>query len=54
MPVHFSRFRETRSSAGIILVSQDLDIGAAIDNLLLIWTTTVSQEWLNHLGFIPL
>jgi Domain of unknown function (DUF5615) len=53
MAGHFSRFRETRSSAGIIVVSQDLDIGAAIEDLLLIWTTTDAQEWLNHLGFLP-
>lgn len=54
MPAHLSRFRETRSSAGIIIVLQDLDIGAAIEDLLLIWAATDSQEWLNHLGFIPL
>jgi hypothetical protein len=54
MPAHFSRFRETRSSAGIILVSQDLDIGSAIEDLLLIWAATDSEEWANHLGFIPL
>ena len=54
MPGHFSRFREERSGAGIIIVSQDLDIGAAIEDLLLIWAATDSEEWLNHLGFIPL
>src|SRR5580658_8313813 len=36
MPGHFARFRETLSSPGIILVSQELDIGAAIEDLLLI------------------
>jgi hypothetical protein len=29
MPGHFMRFRETESSPGLIIVSQDLDIGAA-------------------------
>jgi hypothetical protein len=53
MPGHFARFREIRSSPGIILVSQDLDIGAAIEDLLLIWTATDSEEWLDHLGFVP-
>jgi hypothetical protein len=37
MPGHFARFWETRSSPGIIIVSQDLDIGAAIEDLLLVW-----------------
>ncbi len=54
MPGHFAHFRETRSSPGIVIVAQDLDIGAAIEDLLLIWTTTDQTEWLNHVGFIPL
>jgi Domain of unknown function (DUF5615) len=53
MPGHFARFRETRSSSGIIIVAQDLDIGLAIDDLLLIWATTDSEEWLDRLGFVP-
>lgn len=54
MPGHFARFREIRSSPGIIIVSQSLDIGAAIEDLLLIWATTDSKDWLNHLGFVPI
>jgi hypothetical protein len=53
MPRHFARFRETRSSPGIIIVSQDLDLGAAIDDLLLVWLATDSEEWKDHLGFVP-
>ena len=53
MPGHFARFRETRSSSGIIIVAQDLDIGLAIEDLLLIWATTDSEEWLDRLGFVP-
>lgn len=53
MPGHFARFRETRSSPGIIIVSQDLDIGAAIEDLVLIWAGTDSEEWRDYLGFVP-
>ena len=53
MPGHFKRFRETRSSPGVIIVSQDLEIGAAIEELLLIWVATDSEEWVDHLGFVP-
>jgi hypothetical protein len=53
MPGHFTRFRETRSSPGLIIVSQDLDIGAAIDDLLLIWEATDAEEWVDELGFVP-
>jgi hypothetical protein len=54
MPSHFARFRETRSCPGIIIVSQDLDIGAAIEDLLLIWVATDAEEWVDLLGFVPL
>ena len=54
MPGHFMRFQETRSSPGLIIVSQDLDIGAAIEELLLIWVATDAEEWVEHLGFVPI
>ena len=54
MPGHFKRFGETRSSPGVIIVSQDLEIGAAIEDLLLIWVATDSEEWVDQLGFVPL
>ena len=53
MPGHFARFRETRSCPGIVIVSQDLDIGAAIEDLLPIRTATDAEEWLDQLGFVP-
>jgi len=54
MPGHFMRFQETRSSPGLIIVSQDLDIGAAIEDLLLIWAATEADEWVGQLGFLPI
>jgi len=53
MPAHFARFPR-QMSPGVIIVSQDLDIGAAIEDLLLIWAVTDSQEWIGKLGFVPL
>lgn len=53
MPGHFARFRQTQSSPGLIIVSQDLDIGAAIEDLLLIWLSTEAEEWVEQLGFVP-
>jgi hypothetical protein len=40
MPGHFVRFCETQSNPGLIIVSQEVEIGAAIDDLLLIWLAT--------------
>lgn len=53
MPSHFVRFCERQSSPGLIIVSQDLDIGAAIDDLLSIWLATDAGEWADKLGFVP-
>jgi hypothetical protein len=53
MPAHFARFRETRSSPGIVIVSQGLEIGAAIEDLLPIWAATDSEEWRDQLGLVP-
>ena len=54
MPTHFARFQESRWSPGLIIVSQDLDIGAAIEDLLLIWAATEAEEWVGRLGFVPI
>ncbi len=40
-------------SPGVIIVSQYLDMGAAIEDILLIWAVTVADEWVNELGFLP-
>jgi hypothetical protein len=54
MPSHFAEFQKTRSSPGIIIVSQNLDIGAAIEDLLLIRAATDAEEWVAHIGFVPI
>lgn len=54
MPAHFAQFLASRSSPGLIIVPQSLDIGLAIDDLLLIWAATDGEEWRDKLGFLPL
>lgn len=54
MPGHFARFLEGRSSPGVIIVSQDLDIGAAIEDLLMIWAAMDAEEWTDQIGFVPI
>jgi Domain of unknown function (DUF5615) len=53
MPGHFAQFIKRQASPGVILVRQRLDIGAAIDDLVLIWSVTEAEEWRNRLGFLP-
>jgi hypothetical protein len=54
MPAHFARFLNIRSSPGLIIVPQDLDIGLAIEDLLLIWAASDAEEWRDKVGFLPL
>ena len=51
---HFEEFVSTRSSPGLIVVSQELPIGDAIEELLLIWATTEAEEWRDQVAFIPI
>jgi predicted nuclease of predicted toxin-antitoxin system len=54
LPAHFTRFTETQSSPGLILVSQEIDIGTAIEDLLLIWAASTLEGWRDKIGFVPL
>ena len=55
MPAYFRAFTKSDSrSAGLFLVPQSLDIGIAIEELLLIWLTSEAAEWENRLQWIPL
>ncbi|MEO8098624.1 MAG: hypothetical protein ABI811_13050 [Acidobacteriota bacterium] len=53
MPVHFARFTKDRVSPGLLIVSQSLEIGTAIDDLLLLWAITEANEWINRIGYLP-
>ncbi len=55
MPAHFRAFRNAgRQSAGVFLISQSLDVGNAIDELLLAWVASDASEWKNRLVWLPL
>jgi hypothetical protein len=55
MPVHFRNFRsEGRHSAGLFLIPQRLDLGTAIDELLLIWLASEASEWEDRIEWLPI
>ena len=54
MPAHFARFIEAQRSPGLIIVAQELDVAAAIDDLLLIWAGSDLEEWQDKIGFVPI
>ena len=55
MPAHFRVFRTAgKRSAGVFLIPQSLDVGTAIDELMLIWLASEASEWENRLEWLPL
>ncbi len=55
MPVHFREFRNVgKHSPGVFLVPQSLDIGVAIEELLIIWMASQASDWENRLEWLPL
>jgi len=53
MPKHFARFLAAQSSPGLLVVPQCQDIGATIEDLLLIWATSEAEEWRDKVVFLP-
>jgi hypothetical protein len=54
MPAHFAHFLAARASPGLIVAPQYLDIGAIIEDLLLIWATSEAEEWRDKVVYLPL
>jgi hypothetical protein len=55
MPAHFRAFTNAgKRSAGVFLIPQNLDIGTAIEELLLIWIASDASEWETRLQWLPL
>ena len=54
MPYHFAEFIPRRQSPGVFILPQRIEIGAAIDELLLIWSASDSDEWINLILYLPL
>jgi hypothetical protein len=53
IPVHFRRFTEAQRSPGVFLIAQDLPVGQAVENLLLVWEASEPEDWESRLCLIP-
>jgi hypothetical protein len=54
MPHHFGCFLQAHgSSPGVFLVKQSAPIGTVIEELVLIWSATAAEEWMNRILRIP-
>jgi hypothetical protein len=54
MPRHFRQFVHSQRSTGVIVVPQHLPVRDAADDLILIWTATNAEEWIDRLAFLPI
>ena len=55
IPAHFRALSmEGKRSSGVFLIPQSLDLGVAIDQLLMIWRGSNASEWENRLTWLPL
>jgi hypothetical protein len=52
MPVHFRQFRNEGRWG--LSCSSELDVGTAIEELLLIWLASQASEWADRLVWLPL
>lgn len=54
MPHHFGERLSLASSPGLIVVPQSMAIGAAAEELVLIWSVTEADEWVDRIVVLPL
>jgi hypothetical protein len=55
MPAHFRALRISgKHSFGVFLIPQGLDVGTAINELVLIWLVSEASEWEDRLEWLPL
>lgn len=54
MPAHFGSFIESQSSPGLFIISQRAELLLAIEELILIWTASEAEEYVNSLRALPL
>ena len=54
MPAHFATFVATQHSPGVFLLSQEVPIRIAVEELLVIWEASEAEEWFDTLQYLPL
>ncbi|MGA1195159.1 MAG: DUF5615 family PIN-like protein [Candidatus Latescibacterota bacterium] len=54
MPRHFGEFIIAQTSPGVLVVPQHFSISSMIDELILIWSITEANEWINRICYLPL
>jgi hypothetical protein len=53
MPTEFGQFIEANTSAGVLIISQNLPVSEAIESLILVWEVSTAEEWKNQIMTLP-
>ena len=53
MPAYFTRFVAGTTSPGLLIVSQNMAVREAIEQILTIWAASEAVEWTNRIGYLP-
>ena len=53
MPLEFGQFITSQASSGVLILSQNLPIGEAIDAIILVWEASMAEEWINQIMTFP-
>ncbi len=54
MPTEFAEFIVNNQSSGVLIVSRKIALETVIDELILIWSVSRAEEWINRIAKIPL
>lgn len=54
MPAEFAEFIINSQSAGVLIVSRKTPLEIVIEELILIWSLTATEEWINRIAKVPL
>ncbi len=54
MPTRFARYVNEVHSPGVVLLREAVPIATAIEELVLIWSASEAEEWIDRLVWIPL
>lgn len=53
MPTEFGQFITSQTSSGVLVLSQKLPIGEAINAIILVWEASTAEEWINQIMTFP-
>lgn len=54
MPTEFAKFIADSVSTGVLIVSRKIALETIIEELIIIWSVTSAEEWINRIAKLPL